>query len=102
MKKHILDLNEMTCAYPDKMYGRNVTELKEEEICDAGAVWRMGKISLVKNYLSEYSCKLYSIRTLHSVARNVLNHYYCISQVINTLTGRKRLLQVGRIRIAFA
>ena len=51
MKEHILDLNELTCAYPDKMNGRNVTELKEEEICDAGTVWYIKKIRLRKNYI---------------------------------------------------
>ena len=36
MKKHLLDLKEMTCAYPDKMHGQKVVDLKERDICNAG------------------------------------------------------------------
>lgn len=36
MKVSILDLDHMTCAYPDKLNLRRIVNLTEEEICYAG------------------------------------------------------------------
>ena len=36
MRKNVKDLDEMRCAYPDKLNMKKIAELKEEEICDAG------------------------------------------------------------------
>lgn len=38
-KKHILDYPQMKCAYPEKLWGRKISELKEEEVCDTG-MWK--------------------------------------------------------------
>jgi hypothetical protein len=36
VRKNVKDLDEMRCAYPDKLNMKKIAELKEEEICDAG------------------------------------------------------------------
>jgi hypothetical protein len=33
-KETIKDLHEMRCSYPNKVYRKKITELKEKEICD--------------------------------------------------------------------
>ena len=38
MKKHILDLEEMRCEYPEKMRGQKIVEMKERDICSTGIV----------------------------------------------------------------
>lgn len=37
-KKYILDLDQMKCAYPEKISGKKIVDLKEREICNAGIV----------------------------------------------------------------
>ena len=48
MKKHILDLKEMTCEYPEKMRGRKIVDLKERDICSTGIVLKKKAIYFIK------------------------------------------------------